>query len=78
MPEGFQYREGLRKLREAVVEKRRILVSDFARARYNMGQEGNLLPESGAKYAEEMPAIQAQLAAIDAAIQDETALDPEE
>jgi hypothetical protein len=43
-----------------------------------MEGSGNLAPESGADFARDLPAIQAQLAAIDAAIEDETALDPDE
>lgn len=61
----------LRSLREAVVERRRHLAREAAEMRENAEREGNGEPGIGYLFAVEFPALQAQLEAIDEAIEEE-------
>jgi hypothetical protein len=61
----------LRSLREAVVERRRHLARQAAEQRENAEREGNGEPGIGHLFAAEFPLLQDQIAAIDAAIDEE-------
>jgi hypothetical protein len=61
----------LRSLREAVVERRRHLAGAAAQQRESAEREGNGEPGTGYLFASEFPALQAQLTAIDEAIEEE-------